>query len=158
MMSYDDDFPTCKETHASLRIFSDDVGPSVITTMLGIAPSKIFAKGDVFGSRGAVRKFNGWFLSSEQAVDSKDTRRHIDWIISKIRDKSVEVAELQAKGFDIDITCLWLSTGQGGPILSPPQMKELARLNVDVWWDVYFSNRESEETVDTVIQLKSNVP
>ena len=140
MTNYDDDFPTCEQTYATLRVFSDDINPHAITLSLGVDPSESFEKGEGRGNKGALRKFHGWFLSSEKTVESKDTRRHIDWIISKIRDKSQELAELQAKGVEIDISCLWLSNGQGGPILSPPQIKELALFNIDIWWDVYFNN------------------
>jgi hypothetical protein len=139
---YDDDFPTCEETHAVLRIFSNEIQPDAITTLLNIMPSESFAKGDTQGDKGVVRKFNSWFLSSEKIIISKDTRRHIDWLVSKIGDKLIELNELKSKNAEIDISCLWISCGQGGPVLSPPQMKELGRLNLDVWWDVYFSNPE----------------
>lgn len=143
MSKHEDDYPTCKETHALLRLFSDRIAPAEITAILHIDPTDAFAKGERHG-KGLVRKFNGWFLSSESDVDSKDSRRHIDWLISKIQDKSAELLALQSQGVEMDISCFWLSTGQGGPILSPPQMRELARLNLDVGWEVYFTSRASE--------------
>lgn len=140
-MEYDDDFPTCVSTSASLRLLSSAMDPTSMTAILGISPSRSFAKGEVYGTHGHVRKFNGWFLDSEPAVSSKDTRRHIDWILSQVGDKAPQFAHLRSKGVDTDISCLWISTGQGGPILSPSQMEVLARLGVDVWWDVYFEGR-----------------
>ncbi|WP_407659544.1 DUF4279 domain-containing protein [Massilia endophytica] len=139
----DDDFPTCEQTYAVLRIFSDSIDPGAITELLGIQASSCFEKGESQDGRGTKRRAHGWFLSSEDAVDSRDTRRHVDWIVSRIGEKSVQLAQLQLGGAEIDISCLWLSKGQGGPILSPPQIRELARLNVDIWWDVYFSNESS---------------
>jgi hypothetical protein len=42
-----------------------------------------------------------------------------------------------------DITCYWVSrSGQGGPWLMPDQMRQLGALNIDIWWDVYFSNED----------------
>ena len=34
--------------------------------------------------------------------------------------------------------CYWLSeNGNGGPILSPKQLTELGKLNIEIWFDVY---------------------
>jgi Domain of unknown function (DUF4279) len=145
MRLYDDDFATCTRTYATLRLFSNDIEPTSITAVLNIPPSKTFIKGQPHGQHDHIRKSNGWFLSSEREVNSKDTRRHIDWLLSRISDKSAQLAELRSKGVEVDISCLWESVGQGGPIISAPQMKELARLNIDVWWDVYFDEQGSRK-------------
>lgn len=143
MTPYDDDYATCKSTFATLRIFSDVVLPTDITTRLQLDPTECFKKGDAMGSRGTSRKFNGWFLSSESFVNSRDTRRHIDWILAKIKTKTTEILTLHTDGAEIDISCAWVSTGQGGPVISPPQMSLLSALNIEVWWDVYF-DQDSE--------------
>jgi hypothetical protein len=144
MTPYDDDYPTCKSTFATLRIFSDTVSPTDITTKLQLDPTESFKKGDTMGSRGGSRKFNGWFLSSESLINSRDTRRHIDWILAKIKDKATEISSLYADGVEIDISCAWVSTGQGGPVISTPQMSLLSALDIEVWWDVYF-DQDSED-------------
>ena len=83
-------------------------------------------------------KKNGWFLTSKNEVDSKDTRRHIDWIINKIKSKKELINQLQENGVTFDISCFWESKyGQGGPMISPSQMTELSLLNISVWWDIY---------------------
>lgn len=142
MTPYDDDFPTCRKTSSALRIFSDSVRPEFITAKLGISPTDSFSKGDHHGDGRFSRKFNGWLLSSENVINSKDTRRHVDWLISKLANRENELKELRAMGVELDISCFWLSTGQGGPIISPTQMKELSRLDLEIWWDIYFDNGE----------------
>lgn len=138
LSSYDDDFPTCTETFSTLRLFSDVIQPSAITELLNIEPTCTFTKGEP-NDRGFVRTNNGWLLSSEHVVSSKDTRRHIDWILSQIEPKANQLQDLRSKMVEMDISSLWVSTGQGGPVLSPTQMMVLARLELDVWWDVYLS-------------------
>lgn len=136
MALYDDDFPTCLETYASLRIYSHSMSPTEITKVLKVAPTRQFAMGESH-SKGLARKYHGWVLCTQNQVTSRDTRRHVDWILSRIADKGWELDELRAQGAEMDISCLWVSIGQGGPILSPPQMKSLAQLSLDIWWDVY---------------------
>lgn len=143
MTPYDDNFPTCRKTYTALRIFSDTVRPEFITAKLRVDPSDSFSKGDQYGDGRFFRKFNGWFLSSENKIGSKDTRRHVDWLISEIANRENELKELRGMGVEIDVSCFWLSTGQGGPVIGPAQMKELSRLDLEIWWDVYFDNGES---------------
>ena len=110
MTTYDDNYPTCRETYATLRLFSDYVDPREITATLEVLPSEAFAKGEASGDCRS-RKTHGWFLSSKGAVDSKDSRRHIDWIVSQLRGRANELRELQSKAVEIDISCYWLSVG-----------------------------------------------
>lgn len=148
MTPYDDDYPTCRRTTAQLRIFSDSLDPGYITSLLGVFPTESFAKGDKFGKRQLTRKFNGWFLSTADVVNSKDCRRHIDWVVSKLASCGESLEKLRSMGAEIDLSCLWLSSGQGGPVLSPSQMTELARLNIEIWWDVYFEQEELNSSGD----------
>src|SRR5258706_4216313 len=118
---YDDAYATCVETHSTLRIFADDIGPDRITSVLGIPPTDSFRQRESSGN-GRQRKAHGWFYSTERLSSSKDTRRHIDMILAVIAGKDVEIAELRQKGCDLDIVSYWVSRGQGGPELLPHQM------------------------------------
>jgi hypothetical protein len=155
MTPYDDEYPTCKRTFATLRIYSDAVSTPEITARLQLEPTDCFNKGDATGSRGLTRKFNGWFLSSESIVSSRDTRRHLDWLISKIGDKATEIARLHADRVDIDISCFWVYKGQGGPLISPPQMAALSALNIEVWWDVYYDH-DSADASSCITEVGQN--
>jgi len=136
--SYDDGYPTCARTYASLRVFSSDMEPEAIDWLLGVEHSTGYRIGDPISSRsGGVRTTNAWFLSSEKHVDSRDLSRHIDWLLD-----SVDADELVALGPErsasMDIFCFWESkSGHGGPRLHPGLMTRLGRLNLEIGFDVY---------------------
>jgi hypothetical protein len=136
---YGDAYATCVETHSTLRIFSDDIGPDRITSVLGISPTDSFHQGESSGN-GRQRKTHGWFYSTEQSSSSKDTRHHIDIILAMVEGKDEKIAALRQKGCEFDIVSYWVSRGQGGPELLPHQMLKLGTLGISIWWDIYFKN------------------
>lgn len=62
-------------------------------------------------------------------------------VVSPNLGKSTVLAELMAEGNTVDVCCKWDSVGQGGPLLSPPQLEGLAELGLDFWFDVYFAGK-----------------
>ncbi|MBI3462420.1 MAG: DUF4279 domain-containing protein [Planctomycetes bacterium] len=140
-MIYDDDYPTCARTHATVRIYPPEViDPREITRRLGIEPSSWQRKGDHSpeGKPPRIYKTHGWFLTSKGIVGSKDSRRHLDWLLEQIGPKAEALRELHREGCRMDVSCFWESqSGQGGPTVSPRQMEQLARLNLDLWFDLY---------------------
>jgi Domain of unknown function (DUF4279) len=139
---YDDSYPTCAKTHSTLRVFSDDIAPDEITKLLQIKPTDAFQKGDSHSHGRLQRKANGWFYSTKELCSSKDTRRHIDLILTALDGKVDSVEKLHLKGCNIDITTYWVSNGQGGPWLMPQQMLKLGTLGIGVWWDMYFASED----------------
>jgi Domain of unknown function (DUF4279) len=138
---YDDAYPTCERTYATLCIYlPDQCNPGTITNILGIKPTRIQIKGEVH--QGAVKQWpSAWFLSSEGCIESKDVRRHVDWLIEHLASKEGIIHKLQAMGSKISISCYWLSSkGNGGPALSPITMRRLAELEIEIWFDVYFDD------------------
>ena len=133
---YNDDYPTCSSTYATLRVYFGAISPDEISSRLNLEPSRTqFA--EVRGP-GIMDVPAGWFLTSEGAVDSNDVRRHLDWLLHQIADKSSVFDSLRSAGVSIDVFCYWLSaSGHGGPTLSPTQMSVLASLGLDVGFDVY---------------------
>lgn len=141
---YNDDYKTCSTTYATLRIIG--LSPDEVTSRLGLSPTDTFVRGDV--RHAAPMRHDGWFLSSKAAVDSKDARRHLDWILDQLCTQRAALRALVEQGAKIDITCYWVSArGHGGPIISATQSKKLAELEVDVSFDVYFRDapHESED-------------
>jgi hypothetical protein len=139
---YSDSYQTCDKTYSSLRVFSDDIAPDEITNLLQIEPTETFRKGESHSKGRLQRKANGWFYSTKKLSDSKDTRRHIDLILAALDGKGEVVKQLHLKGCKIDINSYWVSTGQGGPWLMPPQMVKLGALGISVWWDIYFHSKK----------------
>ena len=134
---YDDDYPTCKATYATLRIYHDELDPDTVSSRLRLTPSNSQAKGQVMrGNR--VAPVGGCFLSSKDQVISKDVRRHIAWILNKLADTEDHLLELQNEGYETDISCFWLSaSGHGGPELDPDLMKRLSSIRLPICFDVY---------------------
>jgi hypothetical protein len=132
---YNDEYMTCSETYATLRIIG--LKPDEVTRDLGLRPTDSCVRGDV--RHAAPVRHDGWFLRSKDAVDSKDVRRHLDWILDQIATQRDALSVLVDRGAKIDITCYWVSAhGHGGPIISFVQSKKLADLEIDVSFDVYF--------------------
>jgi hypothetical protein len=145
MPEYQDDYPTCRSTYATLGIYSDDCAPPAITALMGCEPTRTLEKGErlVKDRPSAAIEGHTWLLSSKDHVSSRDCRRHIDWLLDRLEPLALRTAELQAKGCTIDIFCCWLSkSGHGGPTLSPHQLRRLAECSVTIGFDCYFTTNE----------------
>lgn len=144
----DDDYPTCSRTHATLCILPGDTDPAAITERLGIEPSRWQQRGEFMHRAGRppkVAPINGWYLESEGHVESRDSRRHIVWLLDRLTPKAEVIRSLQDTGCRMDLSCYWLSrSGHGGPTVSPSQMKRLAELNIELWFDFYGPYEEAE--------------
>ena len=136
---YDDEYPTCTETYATLRIMADDLDPHEITRLLGISPSETLRAGDARPPKpGRVWEHCGWYLTSSGVVASRDLRRHLDWLLDQIAEKQDIFAMFTSHGYLVDIPCFWSSAqGHGGPIFSPQQMTRLGTLGIELWIDLY---------------------
>lgn len=136
---YQDDYNTCNTTHTTLRIYSESLSPQDITKYLEIEPSEIIEKSiekDIL--MGENITLNAWFLTSENIIFSKDSRRHIDYIADRLLPIKEKIKTLATQDAKIDICCFWMSEcGQGGPTLSPQQLSKLAELELEIWFDIY---------------------
>jgi hypothetical protein len=143
---YDDDFMSCRETYSTLRVFSDAIPPAEISAALKLEPTSSHLKGEAISPRvNRPRREHGWLLSSEHHVRSRDTRRHIDWILDQLEPCSIAFESLLSRGASVDIFSYWTSaSGQGGPILSPPQFARLARFRLECIYDIYFTPEDDD--------------
>lgn len=149
LTDYDNEYPSCLETRCELRVYPGNMHPDEVTRLLNIEPTQVNEAGKIIvnslGRRRVVRN-NGWFLSSEGSVDSKDLRRHLDWLLAKLHPSASALAYLQnMPGVTMTIDCVWWSaSGHGGPTLWPEQMKIMAELGLECGFDVYFEKAFSE--------------
>ena len=146
---YDDSYPTCSRTHATLCIYlPDSINPSELTEKFGIQPSKTQIKGEVRSGR--VRNWpTAWFLESKEKVESKEVRRHIDWLFEQLKGKSEVIRELQINGSEIHLYCFWESAlGHGGPMLDSEILRKIASLNIGISFDIYFDDDNEPSDVD----------
>jgi hypothetical protein len=145
---YIDNYPTCEKTHATFRLYYDKISPDEITKILKVRPTTTQVKGDRALvkirnrnklSKNRIINLNGWFIESADKIKSKDTRRHLDYVLKKISKKSKEIRGLIGNGAHADISCYWVSSqGHGGPTLSTKQMEILTTLGIDITFDIYF--------------------
>ncbi|QJE97708.1 DUF4279 domain-containing protein [Luteolibacter luteus] len=142
--AYDESYPTCSYTHAWLRVMGEDVDPDEVTAIVGVSPTSTQRRGNpVEGHPGKTYSRGGWWIGTEGLLGSKDARHHLDWILEKVPGKEQEFMELHRRGYLVDVCVRWDSRhGHGGPTISPKQMKALADLGVDLWFDVYVADFE----------------
>jgi hypothetical protein len=150
--SYDDSYPTCERTMAEFRVYPGDINPDEVTQMLGLEPTSTQRMGgQSTNSLGRVRisKKNGWFLSSENSIDSLDLRRHLDWLLEKIEPSAEAITQLQrTTGVSMTVHCVWWSAhGEGGPTLWPIQMRRLAALDLECGFEIAFYGSYDEQVL-----------
>jgi hypothetical protein len=147
--SYNDDYETCEHTRVCFCIYTPHRDPYTISDLLGISPAKVQALGEkrtsVKGNEWAVPK-NLWALESEDHVDSKDLRRHLDWALAILLPVKNAILGLQKEqDTTMVMRCYWWSaSGQGGPILWPAQMNGLAELNIECAFEIGFYGDEDD--------------
>lgn len=136
---YNNQYETCSETYVTLRIYYQKINSEQLTEYLGINPTKFQNRGDKVGNALSSKiENNGWFLSTKEAIKSKDFRRHIDFLISLLIPIKPKLNEIISNGAKIDFCCYWKSNdGHGGPTISAQQFSKLAELGLDLWFDVY---------------------
>lgn len=147
---YDELYPTCERADAALRIYTGDLDPQEVTKRLAIKPDSVQTKGEVRGNsigRTRIVQINGWFLSSEGKVLSKDLRHHLDWLLGIVYPGREALLGLQrTRGVRMDVNCVWWSAhGHGGPTLWPEQMHLLSDLGLECSFDVYFFGEDWQE-------------
>ncbi|MHB8859931.1 MAG: DUF4279 domain-containing protein [Thermoleophilia bacterium] len=146
MKKYDDKYATCARTYATLRVFHENLDPDEISKILGISYTRAYRKGDPHSKANpetVKRHYGAWLLDSKHHVNSRDSRRHIDWLLDQLEERSEAIHYLFSEGCKIDFFCFWESAhGHGGPTISPNQSTRLGKMNIDLMFDVYFSCSE----------------
>ncbi|MFZ5905552.1 MAG: DUF4279 domain-containing protein [Chloroflexota bacterium] len=140
---YNDKYPTCKRTYATLCIYlPDTIQPNTLSEKLGVQPSRTQVKGEV--RKGKIKQWpTAWFLESQGKVKSKDVRRHIDWLLNQLEGKSEIIKQLQSTDVQMHISCFWASAvGHGGPMLDATLLKQLSEVNLGIAFDIYFEGNE----------------
>ena len=151
MMSYDDNYATCVRTYVTLCVYPNEIDPPTLTARLGIEPTSWQRLGEPIQRDGRplprIATLSGWFLLSRGQVESKDSRRHLDWLLDRIDLVADVIHALQAEGCRMNVWCYWLSqSGQGGPTVSPAQMKRLGNFDLELCFDIYGPIDEPDES------------
>jgi hypothetical protein len=88
------------------------------------------------------REGHYWGWSSNSHVQSVDGIDHVRSVVSLLQGKEKQLEQLRQSGCTTDVCCYWFSSGQGGPFLDSAALADLARLGLEIWWDVYFGKEE----------------
>lgn len=139
MSDYSDDYPTCLETHATFRVISACHDCTQLQAAMHLEPTSCKP------SRSRSRPADIWELTTEGTLTSRDTRRHVDWLLDRIEPAAAALECLRQEGAKTDIFCYFVNVGHGGPMLSVAQLVRLAALKIDISWDVY-SGIEDDQT------------
>jgi Domain of unknown function (DUF4279) len=144
-MDYDDENESCSGTYCTLRLFSLALSPDQISTALQVEPTSSHRVGELISPGGSARRpENHWHLSTKSFVSSRDFRRHVDWLLERLYAAESGFEKVRSNGVSGDIFVFWCSAhGQGGPIISVPQLKGLARFELDCVFDLYVDGPES---------------
>lgn len=138
---YDDDYPTCARTYCSLSIHHDERDPEPITALLGLQPTRTQTKGRTVtrpGGKVFTPPVSLWTVSTKGVVDSRDFRRHLDWLLDRLVGKDDALAVLRSDGHRAVVWCYWATAeGHGGPMVPAAMMRRLGQLEIELWFDFY---------------------
>ena len=127
---------------ATLRIYHPDLAPDEITDLLQLEPTVAWSSGqDEYGFRkrpGHLAPSGGWLLSSRATVKNNLLEDHILHLLEKISGSNTALKALQKRGYMVDMVVSWHATNWNPtPALSPALMRQLARFELPVWFDIY---------------------
>jgi len=129
---------SCSRTYATLRLLHEELDPDLITSRLGLHPTRTFRTGEPMGHGSMTpHRQGGWFLSTTDC-DSVDVRVHVAHLLDQVESVGPVLQEIRQEDVRQDVTCFWQTTdGQGGPALDSAQMGRLANLDLSISFDVY---------------------
>lgn len=134
---FDHTFNSCSRTYATLCIYSNELPGDEFSLRLGIAPDRTVQKGQKL--RQTIAERHGWFLGTQEIVESNDLAAHIQWLLDQLSSKREILHDFQNRGCEIRIMCFWESaTGNGGPVFDHQLIQDLGKIPIDLHFDIWF--------------------
>lgn len=139
-----------QKAYASLRLFSDDLDPSTVTTQLEIAPDHTHRRGERRVTRTIKGKCvaygpyssNLWSMSSKAWIQSHRLETHLAWLLNEIETKTDIFRRLQADGWKADAFCY--SLGPNKPAIPRKLTERFGALGIEIIIDHYASDEPGE--------------
>lgn len=135
---------SCLRTYIGLCIYSQTLRPEEISSALAIEPSRT-AVLDPNSKYKARREHHLWVWSTKDLIDSTDHLVHLNRLFDALAGREGVLEELRNGGCSMQVSCYWDSSGQGGPWLDLPTIDSLARLRLEIWWDIHFVQEGSSD-------------
>ena len=130
-MNFDDEYESCESTYATLCVYSTEFDCDNISELIGVTPTRTVSK-DLNRFSGQ----NGWFLSTEDSIQSNDLRRHLYHLVKVLSDTGLHSDHLSS--CKLWVYCYWSSSeGNGGPIIDVHLMEWMSKLGLDIHFDFY---------------------
>ena len=157
--SYKKNYDTCELCYAEFVVIGDVfLNSHMDTTLFHTLSERKIDEIISFDcdSTGAERKYS-YFLSSKDLVDSRDIRHHINWLLRNIARERKLILQMQNEsGLEMFVRCIWWSKyGDGGPVLSNRQIRQLATLRLPCVFQFYASPNSVDEIENTLDTLKN---
>lgn len=144
--TYHDDYGTCKETSTCFRIMHPDLDLAAISQQLDLVPAWTRQKGQIYGKRKTPHRISIWALDTDCIITSRDTRRHLDWLLDQLEPKRDVLTQFRERGYEMDLYCMWCGLGgTGGPMLSPYQMTRMAALQLTIGFEFWYEDEDEDE-------------
>jgi len=138
---------TVVRTYATLVVEGNSISSEHISSMLGLVPTHYWNKGEK-GILNRVRRTTCWKYSTNKKIRSRETAVHIGHLLTILEKKKRIVKRLIGSGCDVSIAVFWGVDGYlgigGGPILDVSIMSRAVKLNLDIWFDFYYRDREGD--------------
>lgn len=122
----------------TLKIYPGSLQPNQVSRLLGMDGTSAVSREPMKEPLGAydfrLGKHNGWFLESEQRVESRDPRAHVDWFLRQVKPLQSKIADLlnrpDCKAY-LDVIA-WSENGGLAYTLDPSDLSCLGSLGVPV--------------------------
>lgn len=135
---------------ATLRIEGDTLVPQEVTSLLGCAPSRSHALGDVLSSRRTPAKtadFGLWSLESAEAAPA-DFDAQVASILDRLPGDAQTWQQLAAR-FDLSLFCGWfMEHWNEGVSIAPGTLRALAERGIRLDVDLYGGDEAGLELED----------
>ena len=95
--AYNDNYGTCYQTSAAFRVMHLDLDPDSISQQFGLHPNWAYRKGQPRGGRSTPSKFGNWGFETENKLESRDLRHHLDWLLDLLEPHRTVLLDWQAK-------------------------------------------------------------
>lgn len=131
---------TDKSCSATLRIASKAISVDDISTVMGVRPSESYDIGDVISKRSptpTLRTESVWLFSSG-VPDAQPLEDHIEELLAFSEQRAFNLKQLSSE-CDIEMFCTFSTfNGQGGFVLDKFAAQRVAKLGIDLVFDLYF--------------------
>lgn len=126
--------------NVSLRAYSEERSSDRLTALLGIAPTRVVAKGSKAEGSAARAPANGWFLDSNQLTRSGLLDAHLAVVLDPLTTDRDSIDASRVAGWRWELIVDWEAPSFAGPWIQPKRLRQLADLGIPVQFRLHSSD------------------